>query len=181
MKALTLHQPWATLMAIGVKSIETRSWTTPYRGLLAIHASSRYTMALAQQTQEYVERLKLWSDEESARVLAGNLRLELNPAYCRGRIVCIVRLVAIHPITVTYRLPDSPEYDFGDYSIGRYAWHTEHMYTFDKPIRAVGRQQLWDWEVPIEFAGAKWLDTADAAHDRSRGKRTGRSAVGRGS
>lgn len=38
MRALTLHQPWATLVAIGAKRIETRSWHTAYRGLVAIHA-----------------------------------------------------------------------------------------------------------------------------------------------
>lgn len=38
MKALTLHQPWATLVAEGSKTIETRSWSTKYRGPLAIHA-----------------------------------------------------------------------------------------------------------------------------------------------
>jgi hypothetical protein len=40
-KALTLWQPWASLVALGVKSIETRSWSTSYRGPLAIHASKR--------------------------------------------------------------------------------------------------------------------------------------------
>lgn len=38
MKAVTLTQPWATLVAIGAKQIETRSWPTNYRGPLAIHA-----------------------------------------------------------------------------------------------------------------------------------------------
>lgn len=38
MKALTLHQPWASLIAFGVKTIETRGWKTTYRGPLAIHA-----------------------------------------------------------------------------------------------------------------------------------------------
>lgn len=41
MKALTLWQPWASLVALGVKSIETRSWSTSYRGPLAIHAAKR--------------------------------------------------------------------------------------------------------------------------------------------
>lgn len=41
MKALTLHEPWATLVALGVKTIETRSWSTAYRGPLAIHAALR--------------------------------------------------------------------------------------------------------------------------------------------
>jgi len=40
MKALTLHQPLASLIAIGIKTIETRSWSTRYRGRLAIHSSA---------------------------------------------------------------------------------------------------------------------------------------------
>jgi hypothetical protein len=42
MKALTLTQPWATMVAIGAKAIETRSWSTPHRGWLAIHAGATY-------------------------------------------------------------------------------------------------------------------------------------------
>lgn len=41
MKALTLHQPWASLIALGVKTVETRSWSTRYRGPLAIHAGAK--------------------------------------------------------------------------------------------------------------------------------------------
>src|SRR5258708_5270609 len=40
-KALTLWQPWASLIAVGAKTIETRSWSTSYRGPLAIHAAKR--------------------------------------------------------------------------------------------------------------------------------------------
>lgn len=39
MKALSLKQPWASMVANGTKTIETRSWRTSYRGPLAIHAS----------------------------------------------------------------------------------------------------------------------------------------------
>ena len=41
MKALTLHQPRASLVALGVKTIETRGWSTTYRGPLLIHAGKR--------------------------------------------------------------------------------------------------------------------------------------------
>jgi hypothetical protein len=41
MKAITIIQPWATLLAIGEKKFETRSWGTKYRGELAIHASKK--------------------------------------------------------------------------------------------------------------------------------------------
>lgn len=43
MKALTVTEPWATLIAIGAKRIETRSWPTDYRGPVAIHASKKLT------------------------------------------------------------------------------------------------------------------------------------------
>lgn len=41
MRALSLRQPWASMIASGSKTIETRTWRTNYRGPLAIHASAR--------------------------------------------------------------------------------------------------------------------------------------------
>jgi len=41
MKALSLWQPWATLVAMEEKRIETRCWKTDYRGELAIHATMK--------------------------------------------------------------------------------------------------------------------------------------------
>ena len=38
MRGLTLHQPWASLVAEGRKEYETRSWSTLFTGLVAIHA-----------------------------------------------------------------------------------------------------------------------------------------------
>ncbi|MDE2685986.1 MAG: ASCH domain-containing protein [Chloroflexota bacterium] len=40
-RALSLRQPWASMVADGRKTIETRTWRTNYRGPLAIHASKR--------------------------------------------------------------------------------------------------------------------------------------------
>lgn len=50
---LTLHQPWATLIALGAKTVETRGWPTKYRGPIAIHAG------LARPPQMHLP--KLWS------------------------------------------------------------------------------------------------------------------------
>jgi hypothetical protein len=38
MKALSIRQPWAWLVASGVKDIENRTWDTRYRGMVLIHA-----------------------------------------------------------------------------------------------------------------------------------------------
>lgn len=40
MKAITIWQPWASLLAHRVKTYETRSWATAYRGPIAIHAAA---------------------------------------------------------------------------------------------------------------------------------------------
>ena len=41
MKALSVRQPWASLIAFGEKTIEVRSWSTSFRGRLLIHASGK--------------------------------------------------------------------------------------------------------------------------------------------
>ncbi len=40
MKVLTLKQPWATLVAEGIKKYEFRSWKTKFRGKVLIHAGA---------------------------------------------------------------------------------------------------------------------------------------------
>jgi len=39
MKAISIKQPWANLIASGQKSIETRVWATPYRGEILLVSS----------------------------------------------------------------------------------------------------------------------------------------------
>lgn len=41
MKAITIKQPWAYLIAIGVKDIENRTWKTNFRGRVLIHAAAK--------------------------------------------------------------------------------------------------------------------------------------------
>jgi len=40
-RALSLKQPWANLIRDGRKTIETRKWSTPYRGELLLCASKK--------------------------------------------------------------------------------------------------------------------------------------------
>ncbi len=41
MKALSLHQPWATYITQGQKTIETRTWPTGHRGDLLIVSTKK--------------------------------------------------------------------------------------------------------------------------------------------
>lgn len=88
MKALTLTQPYATLVAIGEKRLETRSWRTSYRGPLAIHAakgwmSLRFGGDLASfQLARYEERFGLYDEGRYAWALGDVRRTAHIP--CRG-------------------------------------------------------------------------------------------------
>jgi hypothetical protein len=136
MKALTLTQPWATLVAIGAKRIETRSWNTNYRGQLAIHAAKG----------GYNDDLFLMKIEPfySALVKAGitsRLGIPL------GGVLATCTLVNVENIKDGYwKYITSDERAFGDYTPGRYAWRLEDVEMLPSPIAAKGALGLWNWE-----------------------------------
>jgi len=57
MRALTIRQPWASLIICGEKDVENRTWTTRYRGLLAIHAGQRFDRDLQPWQRNIVARI----------------------------------------------------------------------------------------------------------------------------
>ena len=63
MKMLTLHQPWASLVALGIKTIETRSWRTGYRGPLAIQAAKEKPAVPDKHGWIGCFNLGRWADE----------------------------------------------------------------------------------------------------------------------
>lgn len=93
MKALTLWQPWASLMALGVKWIETRSWSTSYRGWLAIHAAARRPEIGLVLGDRVVGTLN------GEPVLHGVATPLVTKALPLGSIVAAGRLVDVLPIT----------------------------------------------------------------------------------
>ena len=65
MKAISLTQPWASLMALGCKTIETRCWPTKERGYIAIHAAKKMTTA----DKDFAARSKVVVALEAARLI----------------------------------------------------------------------------------------------------------------
>jgi hypothetical protein len=135
MKALTLTQPWATLVAIGAKTIETRSWPTKYRGPLAIHAAKGFP--------EYArERFFNWEFREPLEA-AGYKSFADLPL---GVIVATCELVKVEEIVIGSMIPLGGEWHFGDYSYGRYMWHLKNVQALPTPILARGALSLWEWD-----------------------------------
>ncbi len=135
MKALTLWQPWATLVALGEKQHETRSWSTNYRGPLAIHAAKT-----AAHTHQF------WAKHFQRSLQSGGYHRPKSLPY--GMVVAICQLVDIVPtsIEIVYAF-DQKELAFGDYSPHRFVWKLEDIVRLTDPIPATGRQKLWTWDV----------------------------------
>lgn len=156
MKAISLWQPWASAIAMGVKCIETRGWSTPYRGTLAIHAAQTKegfaTALLATPTQTAADRLELWYS------MFGSVRGGLSAMFDdlpRGAIVATCQLAAVGPVEdprlqSLLDLPrDAPRgrvrlRDLGDFSPGRFAWLLKDIVPLEKPWQCRGRQSLFD-------------------------------------
>lgn len=130
-KALTLTQPCATLVVLGEKLWETRSWRTKYRGPLAIHAAKTYPRSakrLAENNPYYVTTL-------------GKYPITWLPL---GAIIGTVELVEIERVeAVVGVVIGHKEEAFGDYSPGRWAWQLANPVVFDEPIPWRGALGLW--------------------------------------
>lgn len=132
MKAISLWQPWATAVAIGAKTIETRHWWTPYRGRLAIHAAKKDTAELRE--------FFTWDACKPVRD-AGFLRFDQLPF---GAIVATARLVeCLRTNDVDALTPQ--ERSLGDYGPGRYAWMFDDIEGFVNPIPYRGAQGFFEW------------------------------------
>ncbi len=152
MKALTLTQPWATLVALGAKRIETRSWGTPYRGPLAIHAAKGLG-----PVGGYSGLISLCYGEPFRGALGaagfapgrGGRELPL------GQVVAVCQLVDCIRADRALQLDlvSEREAEFGDFRTGRWAWLLEDVRALPEPIPARGTLGLWEWEPPVGVHG----------------------------
>ena len=165
MKALTLTQPRATLVAIDAQRIVTCSWATEYRGPLLIHAAAG--LGPVGGIRGFTELL---GQTEFTRALDPHYGYDYTlPAFglldCLpfGAIVARCELVDCVPSEkimaafgaygpedqtggrVLWPLTDQ-ELAFGNYAPGRYAWLLADVEPMATPIPAKGALGLWNWE-----------------------------------
>ncbi len=144
MKALTIWQPYAILWAKGDKKYETRSWSTSYRGPIAIHAAKKPV----RKTIDNLATVGAWDTLkafESLFTQPGEL-----DQLSTGAIVGTANLVGCNLITEEFMKTLSPqEIALGNFVIGGYAWEITDRVLFDNPIPAKGAQGFWNWEESI--------------------------------
>ena len=171
MKAITLTQPWASLVAVGAKRIETRSWPTKYRGPIAIHAAKGFPADAKRFCEANIvcdavgwPRMGAVTQEsldESARLIK---------TLPRGMVVATATLVDCLPVELIElysskathwaafgaveavlnpgaiwkgRLSEQ-ERAFGNYAPRRYGFLLDNI-TAIEPVPAKGTLSLWEW------------------------------------
>ena len=127
MKVITIKQPWATLIAEGIKEYEFRTWKTKYRGELLIHAGKGID-------KKAMEKFK-----------------HLNLEYPRGCIIAKVNLTDCIEINNDARKmlkeKNSLVYShvIDDKNWKGYGFKLENVEKI-KPIEVKGKLSLWDYE-----------------------------------
>jgi hypothetical protein len=150
MKALTLTQPWATLVAIGAKRIETRSWRTNYRGPLAIHAAKAFPrdcreLGWAQPFRCALHHAGIFPNA------GAQWELPLGKILATCRLVDCVPTEYMDAKTCPFRDLMTPlEMAFGDYSPKRYAWILDGIEALGQAVAAKGALGLWEWDPGTE-------------------------------
>ena len=151
MYAITLHQPWATLIALGIKTVETRSWPAPERLLgqvIAVHAGRR----VVRRPGEVIER-----------ELRDRLAEDWTRTIPTGAVVATATLAgmtqvdyvdltsghAVHEVGTETGCAVGVERTsidpWGDFSSGRWLWFLTDVEALPEPVPAVGHQGFWRW------------------------------------
>lgn len=141
MKVLTIRQPFATLIVLGIKHIENRAWQTPYRGALAIHAGKAYDRTGFHYARQKCADLGIPFPAEDA--------------FQFGGIVGIANLMGMIYINVD----NEEDGDYAHYEDDWLKWWDRDEYGWilkgSRPTEFVplrGRLHLWDLPPDIEAA-----------------------------
>jgi hypothetical protein len=139
-RTISLWQPWATLVAVGAKRIETRHWHTPPALIgqrIGIHAA---------KTTQHLPICAEWPF---------NVHVKDRHALPLGAVVATAVLDRCRPITsegaALLEERDREEAAFGLYTPGRFAWVLEDVVALTEPVPFRGSQGFFD--VPDEALG----------------------------
>lgn len=147
MKAITLHEPWASAIAAGVKDVENRTWPLPkaYVGVpIALHAGKKY------DHDDAWDIAKLWP----------GVPLDTD---CHQGVIALVVFdrTIINGWYELHGLPRSPWFS------GPYGWPVRAVEKLPRVIPCRGAQGLWTVteRVALEVEGARLRLLASMRND----------------
>ncbi|MBE9216722.1 ASCH domain-containing protein [Plectonema cf. radiosum LEGE 06105] len=131
LKAISLWQPYCSLIPLGLKHYETRSWKTNYRGKLLICSTAKSTKTQYQQYLKICNELKLPTWDETN--------------FPQGQAIALCDLTDCIEMTPEFIAQQSQtEIKSGDWQVGRYAWKLENIQPITEPFAVKGKQGLFD-------------------------------------
>lgn len=146
MRILSIKQPWASLIAHGIKDIENRTWKTHFRGRIYIHASGKCITFL--ELLKHSDMVELYRVSPSLR---DNHDEYLS--YTRSAIigeVDIIDCVINHPsIWAEKTFMYEANEETGEKPIGKpiYNWVLANPVLYEKPILNIkGKLSFWEFE-----------------------------------
>jgi hypothetical protein len=126
MKAISLWEPWASLVFTGAKRLETRSWKSNYTGPLVICASkgglTKFDLATLLHKPDFQAGLAPLIGKPLFDYSCHGVRLQ-NLNY--GNALCVVDLVKYWPTEEADSEFIGTDKPFGDFSRGRWIWQFE--------------------------------------------------------
>jgi hypothetical protein len=117
-----------------VKPDETRHWSTTHRGMVAIHASKTVDTAGAPDALCIAALGVGWHDKVPI-----------------GAIVGVGELFACSEASRMVAGLTQANLAAGNFTPGRFAWRFRNVRPLRTPIKALGRQGLWNWEPPADL------------------------------
>lgn len=123
MKVITLKQPWATLVAEGLKKYEFRSWKFNYRGEILIHAGKGV-------------------DKEAMKKFE-----HLNLNYPQAKIIAKVKILDCIELNdgINRQIIEENELVYGHkYDRTGYAWKLEVVEKIEDDKVISGKQGIWN-------------------------------------
>lgn len=124
MKALTIKEPWASLIIEEYKKYEFRSWKTKYRGKILIHAGCSVEK----------DMIKRFSDYD----------ININPGYIIGHATIVDCILVDEEFNKKLRNIDSAVYGRSNHT-ETYAWKLENVVKYENPIPCKGKLGLWNY------------------------------------
>jgi hypothetical protein len=130
MRVISLWQPWAELIARGLKTWETRSWPVEQFGEVAIHAAKRK-----------------FRDEDMTREARTQLLMDdVDPYWLKyGAVLCVCDIVACVQSETGRNHISERDLLYGNWSDGRFGWRLENVRRLPAPIALKGHQGFFYW------------------------------------
>lgn len=159
MKGLSVHQPYASLLAWGAKRYETRGWRASYTGWLAIHAgkSMEVLLDMAEELSAFAQRkedpglMTLFFLDVLDKRGVDRSQFTLNDLP-RGALVGVAKLTGYHPGSTLLPTLTAQEKAFGYFDESheqRFGWCMESPFMLPEPIPFRGQQGLFGIPDPV--------------------------------